>query len=497
MPSKMLSELRKFLTSFVEKVPEYESQARFGHIQMPPYRLGEGDCPDMTFLVVPDSEKVLGTGVNEHDTIKATILSFSDLLYALRATKELAPQGEEWGYRTDDAAVPAWQEHKLLPISIVMVIYLDPLMPSACALSLIGIVKWAIQMSFELESDIRLLAMLAEEDFKGRIFHSSWRQRRKCPNSSDVNVWAEGVLECMRDKPEWRRLVSFNAGFPMALETKMTREDRKLVKTLHMDAATTVQPLAEVRAGGFKTYFLTIRGELSTLPPILDGYDEIHVIPGSSNAFRTDWDEFRCQMVVSSYPASREDRQLQMWWIRQDSTPSRFIYPGQAPQALINAGGSRLRLVESAELGVLPAFGFDHSLALLAALDSGPLVRRVKVQLACMLKLGSVNRISVHGDQFNKPESRKQILDGCHGAGRSLANRGAMWLGLGLIKNHLRNAELKGGYDKSADDLKKFVTIKQQDALKFNTEVRKVLLLLPQNGISVDDSEPVAELSRR
>jgi hypothetical protein len=586
MPSKMLSELRKFLTSFVEKVPEDEPQARFGHIQMPPYRFGEvslmesirqefvkGDCPDMTFFVVPDSEKDLGTGINEHDTIKATILSFSDLLYALRATKEMAPAGEEWGFRTDDAAVAAWQEHKLLPISVVMVICLDPLMPSACALSLIGIVKWAIQMSLELESDIRLLTMSAEEDFNFLSKVVSFTapgvnvaslnlaahgevdpmQHCRCPNSSDVDMWAEGVLECIRKEPEWRRLiVSFNAGFSKALETKMAKGDRKLVKTVYMDTATTVQPLVEVKAGGFKTYFLTIRGELSTLPPILNGYDEIHVIPGSSNAFRTEWDEFRCQMVASSYPASREDRQLQLWWIRQDSIPSRLIYPGQAPQALINAGGSRLRLVENAELGgfiagvidcaswgidvgsavacfvnhtlrtqemvnrlqiqrlvndyglnllgdeavtfraVLPAFGFDHRLALLVALDSGPFVRRVKVQLACMLKLGSVYKISVHGDPFNKPEPCKQILDECHGAGRSLAHRGAMWLALGLIKNHLRNAELNGGYDKSKDELKKLVTIKQQDALRFNTEVRKVLLLLSENGISVDDSESIA-----
>ncbi|KAF5533606.1 hypothetical protein FNAPI_12623 [Fusarium napiforme] len=227
----------KFLKSFVETVPEGLPQARFWRIQMPPYRFGEG-------------------------------------------------------FRTGDAAVAAWQEQMLLPISIVMVIYLDPLMPSACAISLIGIVKWAIQMSLELESDICWLTMSAEEDFN---FLSRTYLSRLLASMPDI-----------------------------------------------LDIATTVQLLVEVKPGGFKTYFLTICGELSALPPILSGYDEIHIILGFSNAFRAEWDELRCQMVVSSYAASREDRQLQLWWIRQDTIPSTLIYAGQAPQALINAGGSRL-----------------------------------------------------------------------------------------------------------------------------------------------------------
>lgn len=38
-------------------------------------------------------------------------------------------------------------------------------MPSACALSLIGIVKWVTAMSLDPDSDIRVLTMSAEKDF--------------------------------------------------------------------------------------------------------------------------------------------------------------------------------------------------------------------------------------------------------------------------------------------------------------------------------------------
>ncbi|KLO81568.1 uncharacterized protein FFB20_14876 [Fusarium fujikuroi] len=588
MSSEMLSELRNFLALFAEKAPEGESQARFGHVQVPPYRLGEvslmeyirqdlvkGGCPDMTFFVVPEVEKALGTGVEEDDLTPSVVLTFSDLLEALQATKRMAPLGEDWGFNNPKWALDGWREHKLLPISIVLVLCLDPQMPSTCALSLIGIVKWATEMSLDLDSDIRVLTMSAEKDFNFLSNLVSFTapgvnvatlnlaahgevdpiQRCEVPRSSEVSLYADGILNRMRTDSESRRLiVSFNVEFSKTLEGKMAKDERQLLKAVYMDPATTFKPLVELENStkGFKTSLLTVRGEMSSLPPILSGYDEIHVIPGSSDAMRTEWDDRRCQMVVSSHSASQEDRQLQCWWIQQASIPSRFIYPGQAPQAFFNAGGPRLRLVENAELGgflvgvidcaswgidvgkavacfvrqisrtqemverldiqrlinndglnlfedeavtfraVLPALGFDHRLAMLVAFDSGPSVRRVKVQLACMLKLGLVHRINSNVDALNKPEQYKELLDGCHGIGRSLAERGAMWLALGLIKNHLRNAELNGGYDKSKDALKKLVSIKQQDASNFNTEVRKVLRLMSEKGISVDASESIA-----
>ncbi|KAJ4033176.1 hypothetical protein NW761_012700 [Fusarium oxysporum] len=174
----MLSQLRKFLKPFIKKVSEDEPRARFGHIHMPPYRFGavslmesnrkefmKGDCPNTKFFVVPDLEKDLGIGLDEDDTVRPLILKFSDLLEALQATKEMVLLGEEWAYRNANMKLDGWQQHKLLPVSIMLVLYLDPRMPSACALSLIGIVKWATAISLDPDSDIRVLTMSAEKDF--------------------------------------------------------------------------------------------------------------------------------------------------------------------------------------------------------------------------------------------------------------------------------------------------------------------------------------------
>lgn len=166
----------------------------------------------------------------------------------------------------------------------------------------------------------------------------------------------------MRNKPEKRRFVmSLNVHLLKQLDTKMTEDERKLFKSVLMDPAISAEPLVHLErfASGAKTFLLTIRGELSSLPLILDGFDEIHIVPGSSDAMRPEWDKTRRKVVVYAHPASREDRQLQRWWIRQDSIPERSIYPDQAPQTFLEAGGSRLRLVENAELCGFIAGVFD------------------------------------------------------------------------------------------------------------------------------------------
>ncbi|RKL07651.1 hypothetical protein BFJ71_g2251 [Fusarium oxysporum] len=136
---------------------------------------------------------------------------------------------------------------------------------------------------------------------------------------------------------------------------------------------------------------------------MLDGFDEIHIVPGSSDAMRTEWDKARRKVVVYTHPASREDRQLQRWWIRQDSIPERFIYPDQAPQTFLEAGGSRIRLVENAELCGFIAGVFDCA-------SWGVDVDKA---ISCFF--------NITNDGWKKPEPYKQILEGCHGTGISLA----------------------------------------------------------------------------
>ncbi|EWY87440.1 hypothetical protein FOYG_11640 [Fusarium oxysporum NRRL 32931] len=110
-----------------------------------------------------------------------------------------------------------------------------------------------------------------------------------------------------------------------------------------------------------------------------------------------------------------------------------------------------------------------------------------------MLKLGLIQKFNITNDGWKKPESYKQMVKGCHGTGSSLANRGAIWLALGLIKHHIKNAELNDGYNKSQDHLKKLVTIRQQDASAFNTEVRNILRLISEKGISVNNSDSITD----
>lgn len=58
---------------------------------------------------------------------------------------------------------------------------------------------------------------------------------------------------------------------------------------------------------------------------------------------------------------------------------------------------------------------------MLVAFDSGPLVRRVKVQFACILNFRLIQKFHITNDGWKKPEPYKQILEGCHGTDISLA----------------------------------------------------------------------------
>ncbi|KAJ9417772.1 hypothetical protein QL093DRAFT_2104042 [Fusarium oxysporum] len=147
MSSTMLSQLRKFLKPFTEKVSEDEPPLAPGTSSSLPTvsvrkEFVKGDCPNMKLFVVPDLEKDLGIELDEDDAVRPLILKFSDLLEALQATKEMALLGEKWGYRNANMELDGWQQHKLLPIML-----------------------WVTAMSLDPDSDIRVLTMSAEKDF--------------------------------------------------------------------------------------------------------------------------------------------------------------------------------------------------------------------------------------------------------------------------------------------------------------------------------------------
>ncbi|KAF5617736.1 uncharacterized protein FTJAE_12526 [Fusarium tjaetaba] len=121
MSTTVLSELEKFLKPIMEVVEsnndsddsddEEGGKVRFGHIQIPPYRLGKAEM----IFVVSAIEKDLGIGVKDDGKVAPVILTFSELLDALRASKKGKNKGQ-WV----TAQKPPWKKGQALPLGVVL-----------------------------------------------------------------------------------------------------------------------------------------------------------------------------------------------------------------------------------------------------------------------------------------------------------------------------------------------------------------------------------------
>ncbi|KAK7421453.1 hypothetical protein QQX98_002151 [Neonectria punicea] len=87
---------------------------------------------------------------------------------------------------------------------------------------------------------------------------------------------------------------------------------------------------------------------------------------------------------------------------------------------------------------VLPALDYDYRLACLVARKSStqanPILQKIKIQLASLLCVGLLDVVTIKVDPARLIENRETILSACWGHTKSMANKGVMWLVLGLWK---------------------------------------------------------------
>ncbi|KAF4944721.1 hypothetical protein FGADI_12496 [Fusarium gaditjirri] len=602
MSTTVLLELEKFLEPMFEDVElDFEDEETldrgklcFGHIQIPPYRLGKVSLmesvrqicmkanpvntrkPEVLF-VVSDIERDLGMRAQEDGKSTPVILTFSELFEALRVSKEGATNSQ-WATAS---SILSWQKGQVLPLNVVLVICLDPHMSADCALCLLGVVEWASkQVKVWDDADICVLTLSAEKEFNflskvvsfsapdmqvASVDLSAHGQQDPTTGSLVIgapgnNGYAGRILQELRARMDHRRLIlSFDEKLGEQFQQQLGETERQTVEFRTVQATVDVGALRhlERRETGPKTLFITFQGEVPFLPLEIEGFDELHLVLGTSGIFLKGWDESSRRIIKLPHWASKEDRHLQHWWIRQPSIQSRTIYTGSAslPQFL-QAGGPRRRLVEDVQLGgfiasladiaswgidtgaalscfvrqseryedmsnrlhiqrlitkdglglsqtetevfrgIISFLGYDHGLALFVALDCGPEARRVKVQLAFMLKHGTDQIISINKDVFNDRKKYNIVLRNCHGLGSSMARQGTMWLNLGLLKRHQKMVELDDAHDSQEDPLAGLVRFRSDRALFISNETGEALDCLVKLGINVDNARLVAQETR-
>ncbi|KAF5644479.1 hypothetical protein F52700_2478 [Fusarium sp. NRRL 52700] len=600
MSTPVLPELEKFLKPIVGFVEsnydddnsddsdgEVGGQVRFGHIQTSPYRLGKVSLLESVrqismkanqlnaemIFVVSAIEKELGIGVKDDGKVTPVILTFSELIDALRASKKGSSEGH-WA----TAPKPPWKKGQVLPIEVVLVICLDPHMSADCALGLLGTVRWAIdQASHWDQTDIRVLTLSAEKEFNFLSDVVSFLAPGKQVATVDLSVndprdgtsgswivddkggdgYVDRLLERLRAGKDCRRIIlSFDERLGEQFEQQVNETEKATVDFRTVEATVSAAPLLHLHRSnqGPKILFITFKGEVPFLPLQIQDFDELHLVLGTGGVFKKAWDEISRQVIDLGHWASMEDRHLQSWWASQPSIPSRTVYTvGVSLTQFLEGGGSRIRLVENAHLGgfiasladiaswgidpgtalgcfvrqpqraqemslrlhtqrltskdglslplkeaevfraVVSLLGYDHRLALFVALDCRPEVRRVKVQLAAMLKYSTNQVLMIHQSVFDDRKKYNTILRACHGLGSSMARQGTMWLNLGLLKRYQKLVEQHDGDGSPDDTLSDLVRVRPERALLIERETGEILDRLVKLGVNVDNTVSVAQ----
>lgn len=387
--STITSELKSFLESWCAP----DSKARFGHIQIPPYRIGglletmrqhfQTSKSHMPFFVIPDGEMKIGAGLNsENDEFPSELLSFSKLLSVLRHNRSPSDDDDDdWkvGHGVED-----WKAVEVLPRRSIFVLQLDPAVSADCALALIGLVNWTLWVNaLHLDNRVQLLTISAEKEsnFLSKLVSVAAPGTQvlgldlsvhgeQDPQSGaiiystmDTAEKAAKIVASIRNHPETSRvIVTFDKGFYRALRTGLG-DGSGFADEIHCLNGD-VSNLTKLRTGEVadsKTVVIMIHGELPILPLELPSFDELYLVLSDGEFTGPPvWDCTAAQIVMQPQNPSRDDRRLQLWWGRQPSIENRHIFAtGKGVPAFLDDSFTRERLVENSQLGGFIAAVFD------------------------------------------------------------------------------------------------------------------------------------------
>ncbi|KAJ4115024.1 hypothetical protein NW765_011655 [Fusarium oxysporum] len=519
------------LTSFISPLctkhtlQRGRANARFGHVKISISRFESPSLMEMIrqslissdhegemLIVSSDLEIGLGLGLGEDGPQPLAELSFPGALRVLRNNHGAGPDDPRLKWKR---YVEGAQNGDVLPVDIFVVFHIDPTLPADCALALTALVEWALGVSSERESNIRVLTLCVDGDCdflstliglrapELSVSHLDLAEDDDDPlkdarvyytmgNRDAVEVISKSLIETP-DVP--KIIISFG---PPDLEGDMEplvqnyRLEERIVSSA--EDTGTILKIIERREND-KLVWLTIDPALP-----------LHPVP----------------FVAMERSTSSDERLFQLSWARQNSAKvhvlllEESIEPVGDPnssQSFKICGIRRRRLLENGQLGgfimavaelsswefdvngvldcfiryslrrkimkrrleiqgildrdqvalsqlearalrsLLPLLNYDHRLALFVALDSDEIVRRVKIQLAVLVSLGLDKVVRLKLDQEIDPNSSsaKFIFGSCWGFAQDLAKQGTMWLTLGLWRGYKLSRVARHGQNSFGD----------------------------------------------
>lgn len=377
--------LADFFVNFHKRAKSARGQptAQFGHITIPPYRL-ETSIPERIrqlfpeeehiLFAVPDMELEVGLGLSPNDT-SVKLMTYGKLWKDIQSNVDMERNEHAPTIWRESTNPTDWINNDRLPLKVVIIFHLDPNIPADCALSLAGIVEWALAQSTLPGYVIRLVTLSAEGDcdllerlleaseFQCRLTELDLAQygeqdpMRNCTviNATDIDTQVSDILARVREEPDKSRLIlCFDIAFYKALNDIQDPEVSHLIDKGVVAVGATmddIRPLID-RVQGLKTLLMLFSPDAAILPLPVRSFEEIHIVVGYSTQKQT-WNHELRQMVGCDYPLSMEERQRQIWWAFQGKDQSVFMHidDGLSPDAFIDQGYDSIRFVEAHQLG--------------------------------------------------------------------------------------------------------------------------------------------------
>ncbi|KAF4415652.1 hypothetical protein FACUT_13212 [Fusarium acutatum] len=408
--------LDEFISAFSASTDRGRPNARFGHIKIPGFRLQGPSLMESIrqslsarkvenmICVASDLERAVGLGFAKGGIVPME-LTFSELLTCVKKNRADAGHGMAW----KPPQQGDWKEHRILPRNIVVVFQIDPTVPADCALALIAVVQWALDVSVDHGSHVKVITLATDDgcDFLSTLVAS--RSRHITVDYLDLGEPCEGAFPAtgsvkttmhsstdasetvkmiaaasLRDKSIQQLVLSFRS-------VNLAGEYEELVvkaETPFAEFGFDHKRLLEVmQAPTVGNTWLTINPSLSLIPVQFKGYGGIHILLGSQHTECVSWDNVTEQLVQYHRWTSKEERISQLQWARQLSVRDVHIYHEEEEEdsadatlgSFIHSTNRRHRQVENSHLG-----GF-----ITGVMSIAPWGLRIDQVLACFIRYPS------------------------------------------------------------------------------------------------------------
>ncbi|KAF9770850.1 hypothetical protein IL306_011539 [Fusarium sp. DS 682] len=416
--------LKAFISSSFGGDEETEC-ARFAHIKLPLYRdprtpwikavadAFEGAEGRLVFVTTQNEYGMMPIDVSSLElSLPAEKIPFDGLLAYLRSSRSKHPGDDRSRAWKKDGT---WTDG-ILPLDGIIIFLMDPSLQADCALALIGIVQWALDMQTWPAANARILTMSTGDHyhlpselirlqrpgdklpFLDFSLGDDWPVVNFVSQSVDDDGVVNEICQAVKNDSESSHLIisfaecgDINDKLQDNLKGIKEKEafEMRTILTDAVDHSAFVSFQHPPRADIVVLY--QNRGDLPLLPPIFHGYGNVHVVIGDRLEGREGWHHRSRQVVEFKRYTSNQERWAQLWWLEQPSGHRRLYSSGSPVDEVLQGGFRHHHRIDDAQLGGfiagvydLGSWGVDCSKAIECLLGNGARVlemtRRLETQ---------------------------------------------------------------------------------------------------------------------